>query len=79
MNLHAIVSDLETAKAAVEGGATVVQLRLKDAPTDQVVAVGAAFRDLSATFGVNDDGRAGRVGVDALRHLGSERRGGEGG
>ena len=38
--------DLETAKAAVEGGATVIQLRLKNAPTGQVVAVGGAFRDL---------------------------------
>ncbi len=40
MKLHAVVSDLETAKAAVEGGATVIQLRLKDASTEQVVAVG---------------------------------------
>ena len=37
MKLHAIVSDLETARAAVEGGATVVQLRLKGASTEEVI------------------------------------------
>ena len=31
MRLHAIVTDIETARAAVQGGATVVQLRLKGA------------------------------------------------
>jgi thiamine-phosphate pyrophosphorylase len=55
MRLHAIVSDLEAARRAVEGGATVVQLRLKDASTDEVVARGAGFRRLPATFVVNDD------------------------
>ena len=33
MKLHALVEDLETARIAVEGGATVVQWRLKDVPT----------------------------------------------
>ena len=37
VKLHAIVEDLETARLAVEGGATVVQLRVK-APTDELVA-----------------------------------------
>ena len=37
MRLHAIVSDLETARGAVEGGATVVQLRLKGVSTDELV------------------------------------------
>ena len=36
MRLHAIVEDLETARAAVEGGATVVQLRLKGARRNKV-------------------------------------------
>jgi thiamine-phosphate pyrophosphorylase len=77
MKLHAIVSDLETAKAAVEGGATVVQLRLKNAPTDQVVAVGAPFRDLPATFVVNDDVQAAlALGADGV-HLGRKDRGAE--
>ena len=31
MKLHAVVDDLETARVAVAGGATVVQLRLKGA------------------------------------------------
>jgi thiamine monophosphate synthase len=31
VRLHALVEDFETARAAVEGGATVIQLRVKDA------------------------------------------------
>ena len=45
MRLHAIVTDIETARAAVEGGATVVQLRLKGAATEEVVEVGRPFRE----------------------------------
>ncbi|MFL5928231.1 MAG: thiamine phosphate synthase [Gaiellaceae bacterium] len=52
--MHAIVSDLETAKQAVAAGATVVQLRVK-APTAEVVARGRGFRALPVTFVVNDD------------------------
>ena len=77
MKLHAIVSDLETAQAAVEGGATVVQLRLKGAATARVVEVGAAFRDLPATFVVNDDVEAAiALGADGV-HLGREDPGAE--
>ena len=65
MRLHAIVSDLDTARAAVEGGATVVQLRLKGVPTAEVVAAGRPFRELEATFVVNDD-------VDAALELGAD-------
>jgi thiamine-phosphate pyrophosphorylase len=54
VKIHAIVADLDTARAAVDAGATVVQLRVK-APTDEVVARGAGFRDLGVTFVVNDD------------------------
>jgi thiamine monophosphate synthase len=43
MRLHAIVTDIETARAAVEGGATVVQLRLKGATTEEVVEAGRPF------------------------------------
>jgi thiamine-phosphate pyrophosphorylase len=52
--VHAIVGDLETARRAVSAGATVVQLRVK-APTNEVVARGQGFRELDATFIVNDD------------------------
>jgi thiamine-phosphate pyrophosphorylase len=65
MKLHAIVEDLETARAAVGGGATVVQLRLKGRPTQDVVAAGRRFRELPATFVVNDD-------VDAAIELGAD-------
>ena len=52
MRLHAIVADLETARAAVEGGASVLQLRLKGASTDDLVAQGGAYRSLCQTAGI---------------------------
>ncbi|MGC9974716.1 MAG: thiamine phosphate synthase [Gaiellaceae bacterium] len=58
MKLHAIVEDLETARIAVAGGATVVQLRLKGASTAEIVERGVPFRELPATFIVNDDAEA---------------------
>jgi thiamine-phosphate pyrophosphorylase len=77
VKLHAIVEDLETARAAVEGGATVVQLRLKGASTDEVVDVGRPFRDLDAVFVVNDDVEAAvRLGADGV-HLGRDDPGAE--
>ena len=69
MRVHALVADEATARRAAAGGATVVQLRLKGAPTSEVVAVGRALADLDAQLVVNDDVEAAlelRVGV----HLG---------
>ena len=57
------MSDEETARRAAAGGATVVQLRLKDAPTAEVVALGQLLADLPAELVVNDD-------VDAAIELG---------
>jgi thiamine-phosphate pyrophosphorylase len=75
VRLHAIVEDLETARAAVEGGATVIQLRRKGARTDELVEVGEPFRDLPVTFVVNDDVEAAiRLGADGV-HLGREDSG----
>jgi thiamine-phosphate pyrophosphorylase len=79
VKLHAIVDELETARLAVEGGATVVQWRLKDAPRVDVVERGRATRSLCArhgvTFVVNDDLEAAlMLGADGV-HLG---RGDEG-
>jgi len=77
VKLHVLVEDAETARAAVAGGATVVQLRLKDASTDELVARGAALRELGATFVVNDDVEAAvRVGADGV-HLGRSDSGAE--
>jgi thiamine-phosphate pyrophosphorylase len=77
MRLHGIVSDLEAARAAVEGGATVVQLRLKGAATDEVVEAGRGFRELPATFVVNDDVEAAlRLEADGV-HLGRDDPGAE--
>jgi thiamine-phosphate pyrophosphorylase len=79
MRVHAIVSDLDTAQKAVDGGATVLQLRLKGVPTDEVVAQGAPFRDLARAAGiafvVNDDLDAAlQLEADGV-HLGSEDEG----
>ena len=64
VRLHALVSDEATARRAAAGGATVVQLRLKGAPTAEVVALGRALEGLEADLIVNDD-------VDAAIELGT--------
>jgi thiamine-phosphate pyrophosphorylase len=79
VKLHAVVSDLETARVAAENGATVVQLRLKDTPTFEVVERGRAFRGLTERLGlmfvVNDDVQAAiRLEADAV-HLGTDDEG----
>jgi thiamine-phosphate pyrophosphorylase len=77
VRLHVLTDDLETAQAAVEGGATIVQLRLKAASTDEVVERGRLFRELPATFVVNDDVEAAlRLGADGV-HLGRGDEGAE--
>ena len=77
MRLHAIVDDLETARTAVEGGATVVQLRVKGAGTDELVEIGRPFAELGATFIVNDDVEAAmRLDADGV-HLGRDDPGAE--
>lgn len=65
MRLHVLVEDAEAARAAVDAGATVIQLRLKGASTAEVIERGSAFRVLQATFVVNDD-------VDAALALGAD-------
>ena len=77
MKLHAIVDDLDTARMAVAGGATVVQLRLKAASTREVVQKGVPFRELPATFIVNDDAEAAiALAADGV-HLGQTDKGAE--
>ena len=58
-----LVADEASARRAAAGGATVVQLRLKGAPTADVVALGVALADLDAELIVDDD-------VDAALELG---------
>ncbi|HZM17949.1 MAG TPA: thiamine phosphate synthase, partial [Gaiellaceae bacterium] len=59
MKLHAIVDDFDTARIAVEGGASVLQLRLKGVTTEELIERGEPFRLLATeyeiTFVVNDD------------------------
>ena len=81
MRLHVLVDELETARIAVEGGATVVQWRLKDAPRVDVVERGRATRSLCARHGVpfivNDDVEAAlMLGADGV-HLGRGDEGAE--
>lgn len=81
MKLHAIVSDLDTARIAAEGGASVIQLRLKDRPTAEVVEHGRPYRDLCRehriAFVVNDDVEAAlELGADGV-HLGRSDTGHE--
>jgi len=73
MRVHCLVEDLETASAAASG-ATVIQLRLKDRPTPEVVERGRPFLELcrahGITFVVNDDVEAAiALGADGV-HLG---------
>lgn len=61
-------------EAAVKAGVRIVQLRMKDAPRDAVVAVGRALRRITAGSGtlfiVNDDPSvAAEVGADGV-HVG---------
>jgi thiamine-phosphate pyrophosphorylase len=81
VKLHALVEDLETARIAVEGGATVIQWRLKNVPTVEVVERGRATRSLCARFDVpfvvNDDVEAAlMLGADGV-HLGRGDEGAE--
>ena len=77
MRLHAIVEDLAAGRAAVGGGATVVQLRRKGATTDELVDAGRDFPELDALFVVNDDVEAAvRLGANGV-HLGRADQGAE--
>ena len=79
MILHALVDEPDAAQAAVEGGATVLQLRVKGTSTAALVERGAAFRDLcrdhGVAFVVNDDVEAAiELAADGV-HLGREDEG----
>jgi thiamine-phosphate pyrophosphorylase len=81
VKLHVLVDALETARLAVEGGATVVQWRLKGVPRVDVVERGRATRSLCARHGVpfivNDDVEAAlMLGADGV-HLGRDDEGAE--
>jgi len=76
VRVHALVSDLAAAERAIADGATVVQLRLKDAATAEVVSAGepilVACRDAGVLFVVNDDVEAAlRLAADGV-HLGQD-------
>jgi thiamine-phosphate diphosphorylase len=81
VKLHCIVEDVETARAAAAGGATVIQLRLKGAPTLEVVErgrpVAEVAREAEITFVVNDNVEAAlALNADGV-HLGRADQGKE--
>jgi thiamine-phosphate pyrophosphorylase len=81
VKLHCIVENAKTARAAAEGGATVIQLRLKGVPTLEVVErgrpVAEVARGAGLTFVVNDDVEAALVlNADGV-HLGRADEGKE--
>lgn len=77
MRLHAIVSHAGVAETAVAAGATVIQVRLKDAGTVARVEMGLRLRHLSAMLVINDDVEAALLcGADGV-HLGQSDRGAE--
>ena len=70
MKLHVLVDDFDVAARAVAEGATVVQLRLKHATTDELVERGRRLGELPALLIVNDDVEAAlRLRADGV-HLG---------
>jgi thiamine-phosphate pyrophosphorylase len=81
MKLHAIVDDFETARIALDGGASVLQLRLKGATTEELIEQGEPFRLLAAqyevTFVVNDDVQAALTLLADGVHLGRDDEGTE--
>lgn len=77
MRVHALVDDLDAAERAVRAGATVVQLRVKDATTEELVRRGVGFDRLGVTFVVNDDVVAAiELRADGV-HLGQDDDGAE--
>lgn len=77
MRLHALVDDAAAARRAAERGATVIQLRLKGAPTARVVEMGGSLPDLGVTLVINDDvGAAVALRADGV-HLGRGDEGAE--
>jgi thiamine-phosphate pyrophosphorylase len=74
--VHALVTDAATARAAAAAGATVVQLRLKGAPTAEVVALGRELADLEVPLVVNDDVAA-AIELGCGVHLGQTDAGAE--
>ncbi len=77
MKLHAIIDGVAVAEGAVAAGATVVQVRLKDAGTVARAEMGRRLRHLPAILVINDDVEAAlRCAADGV-HLGQTDRGAE--
>ena len=77
MRLHAIVDSVAVAEEAVAAGATVVQLRLKEAGTASRVEMGRRLRRLPAMLVINDDVEAALMCHADGVHLGQSDTGAE--
>lgn len=77
MKLHVLVDDYDTAARAVADGATVVQLRIKGATTEELVERGRPLKELPALLVVNDDVEAALRLAAAGVHLGRSDTGAE--
>ncbi|HZB96995.1 MAG TPA: thiamine phosphate synthase [Candidatus Sulfotelmatobacter sp.] len=77
LRVHALVTDWPTAAQAAHDGATVIQLRLKGATTEQRVSTGRRLLELRTVVIVNDDVEAAlAIGAHGV-HLGEEDAGAE--
>ena len=72
MRLHALVESVAAATAAVDAGATVVQVRLKSASTADRAALGRSVRHLPAMLVINDDVEAALACAADGVHLGQD-------
>ncbi len=77
MRLHAIVDSVAVAERAVAAGATVVQVRLKDAGTLARAEMGRRLRHLPAMLVINDDVEAALLCRADGVHLGQTDPGAE--
>ena len=77
MKLHVLVDDYHTALRAVDDGATIVQVRVKDRTTEELVEIARPFLGLPVEVVLNDDVEAAiEVGADGV-HLGRSDAGAE--
>lgn len=74
MKLHALVADLDTARRAADGGATIIQLRIKGASTRQLIEIGREMLDLGVPLVINDDVEA-AIALGVAVHLGQQDAG----
>lgn len=74
MRLHALVANLDAARHAAAGGATIIQLRIKGASTRQLIEIGREMLELGPPLVINDDVEA-ALALGVAVHLGQQDAG----